>query len=174
MLLCAIPAAAMGLTLLTMTIYEPWQAFIISFIGMLLASGTLYVLGRFGGYKLCTKLLGEKDCERALGLLRNKGTVFFPLFMALPIFPDEALTMVAGTIKMSPAWFIPSVIIGRGIGIVTITFGLSSIPFDKFAWFHWAIFIPLCAAAAAGVLWLANRLNKYMEKRRLSAENENK
>ena len=168
MLLCAIPAAAMALTLLCMTIYtEPWQAFVISFIGAMLASGALYVVGRFGGYKLCTKFLGEKDCDRALTLLRNKGTVYFPLLMALPTFPDEALTMIAGTIKMSLAWFIPSVVLGRGIGIVTITFGLSAIPFDKFTtpW-HWTIFILICLAATFGVLWLANKLNKVMEKRR--------
>jgi uncharacterized membrane protein YdjX (TVP38/TMEM64 family) len=168
MLLCAIPAAAMALTLLSMTIYtEPWQAFVISFIGAMLASGALYIIGRFGGYKLCEKFLGEKDCDRALSLLRNKGTVYFPLFMALPTFPDEALTMIAGTIKMSLAWFIPSVIVGRGIGIVTITFGLSAIPFDKFTTpLHWIVFILLCIFATIGVLWLANKLNKIMEKRR--------
>ena len=172
MLLCAIPAAAMGLTLLCMTVYtEPWQAFVISFIGAMLASGLLYVIGRFGGYKICTKFLGEKDCDRALTLLRNKGTVYFPLFMALPTFPDEALTMIAGTVKMSLAWFIPSVIIGRGIGIVTITFGLSSVPFDKFTSpLHWIIFILLCVAATVGVLWLANRLNKIMDAKRNSRE----
>jgi len=61
MLLCAIPGAAMALTLLSMTIYtEPWQAFVISFIAMLIASGSLYVVGRYGGYKICEKLLGKK------------------------------------------------------------------------------------------------------------------
>lgn len=168
MLLCAIPAAAMALTLLSMTIYtEPWQAFVISFAAALLASAALYVIGRFGGYKLCAKLLGEKDCDQALTLLRNKGTVYFPLMMALPIFPDEALTMIAGTIKMSLAWFTPSVMLGRGIGIATITFGISAVPFDQFTtpW-HWIIFILLCLVGACFVLWLANRLNKFMEKRR--------
>ena len=168
MLLCAIPAAAMALTLLSMTIYtESWQAFVISFVAAMMASGALYVIGRFGGYRLCAKFLGEKDCDQALTLLRNKGTVYFPLMMCLPTFPDEALTMIAGTIKMSLAWFIPSVVIGRGIGIVAITFGLSSIPFDRFTtpW-HWIVFVVLCVAATFGVLWLANRLNKIMEKRR--------
>ena len=168
MLLCAIPGAAMALTLLCMTIYtEPWQAFIISFVGAMAASGMLYIVGRYGGYKICEKLLGEKDCDRAMTLMRNKGTVYFPLLMMLPTFPDEALTMIAGTMKMSLAWFVPSVVIGRGIGIVTITFGLSAVPFDKFTtiW-HWVVFIALCLAATFGVLWLANRLNKIMEKKR--------
>lgn len=167
-LLCAIPGAAMAFTLLSMTIYtEPLHAFIISFVAMLIASGSLYVVGRFGGYKLCVKFLGESDCERALTLLHDKGTVYFPLFMVFPTFPDEALTMVAGTIKMSLKWFIPSILIARGIGIAAITFGLSSIPFEKFTTpFHWIGFILLCAVGIVGVFWGAHRLNVAMEKKR--------
>ena len=167
-LLCAIPGAAMAFTLLSMTIYtDPAHAFIISFVAMLIASSSLYVVGRFGGYKLCVKFLGDSDCERALTLLHDKGTVYFPLFMIFPTFPDEALTMVAGTIKMSLKWFIPSIVIARGIGIAAITFGLSSIPFDNFTTpFHWIGFILLCAIAIIGVFWGAHRINVVMEKRR--------
>lgn len=167
-LLCAIPGAAMAFTLLSMTIYtDPLHAFIISFVAMIIASGSLYVVGRFGGYKLCVKFLGDSDCERALTLLHDKGTVYFPLFMLFPTFPDEALTMVAGTIKMSLKWFIPSIIIARGIGIAAITFGLSSIPFDKFTTpFHWIGFILICAVGIVGVFWGAHKLNVAMEKRR--------
>ena len=167
-LLCAIPGAAMAFTLLSMTIYtDPAHAFIISFVAMIIASGSLYVVGRFGGYRLCVKFLGENDCERALTLLHDKGTVYFPLFMLFPTFPDEALTMVAGTIRMSLKWFIPSIIIARGIGIAAITFGLSSVPFDKFTTpFHWIGFILICAVGIVGVFWGAHKLNVLMEKKR--------
>ncbi len=173
-LLCAIPGAAMAFTLLSMTIYtDPAHAFIISFVAMLIASSSLYVVGRFGGYKLCVKFLGDGDCERALTLLHDKGTVYFPLFMIFPTFPDEALTMVAGTIKMSLKWFIPSIVIARGIGIAAITFGLSSIPFDKFTTpFHWIGFILLCAIAIIVVFWGAHKINVIMEKRRSEKNDE--
>lgn len=168
MLLCAIPGAAMAFTLLSMTIYtEPWQAFVISFVAMLIASSTLYAAGRTGGYRVCVKVLGDKDCERALTILRDKGTVYFPLVMMFPTFPDEALTMIAGTIKMSLKWFVPSIVIGRGIGIAMITFGLSAIPFDKFtSVFHWIGFIAACAVLMVGVLFGAHRINVSMEKKR--------
>ena len=168
MLLCAIPGAAMAFTLLSMTIYtEPWQAFLISFVAMLIASSTLYAAGRTGGYRLCVKVLGDKDCERALTILRDKGTVYFPLVMAFPTFPDEALTMIAGTVNMSLKWFVPSIVIGRGIGIAAITFGLSAGPFDKFtSIFHWIAFIGVCAIAMVAVLWGAHKLNVSMEKKR--------
>ena len=173
--LCAIPGAAMAFTLLSMTIYtEPWQAFVISFISMLIASSTLYIVGRYGGRKICEKFLGKKDCDRALTLLEHKGTVYFPLLMMFPTFPDEALTMIAGTIGMSLKWFLPSIIIGRGIGIAAITFGLSAIPFDKFTSpLHWIAFIGLCIGFIVGVLYAAHRLNVYMEKRRNRLSEEN-
>ena len=84
--------------------------------------------------------------------------------MMFPVFPDDALTMVAGTLKMSLKWFIPSIVIGRGIGVVTIIFGLSLVPFDKFtAWWHWVLFILLCALLIVVVFFCANRFNKYLE-----------
>ncbi len=170
MLLCVIPGAAMAITLLSMAIFNPLEAFIVSFISAQLASYLLYAVGRFGGYRLCVRFLGGKDCEKALAMLRNRGTVYFPLLMAFPTFPDEALTMIAGTIKMSLAWFIPSIVVARGIGIAAITFGLGNIPFDRFNIVEWIVFIVLALALTFGVLYLAHRLNVSMEKRRLAAE----
>ena len=173
MLLCVIPGAAMAITLLSMAIFNPLEAFIISFISAQLASYSLYAIGRFGGYRLCVRFMGGKDCEKALTMLRNRGTVYFPLLMAFPTFPDEALTMIAGTIKMSLAWFVPSIIVARGIGIAAITFGLGNIPFDRFNLIQWILFVALCIIGTFGILYLAHRLNVSMEKRRLRAEAKN-
>ena len=176
MLLCVIPGASMAFILLFQTIFTiPWQNFLVCFASVSIASFSMYAAGRFGGYPLCEKLMGKEDCERALGLLRNKGTVYFPFMMLFPFFPDEALTMVAGTIKMPLTWFAPSIFVARGIGIATIVFGLSSIPFDKFtSWWHWVGFILGCAIVVAGVLIFAGRFNKFMEKRRLESEETGK
>ena len=173
MLMCVIPGATMAFILLSQVVYPvAWQAFLLSFASVIISSATMYTVGRFGGYKICAALLGEEDCEKSLGLLRDKGSVFFPFMMMFPIFPDDALVMIAGTIKMSLGWFIPSIIFGRGIGIATIIFGLSIVPFDKFTtvW-HWIGFIALCAAFIACVFFAATRFNKMLEKRR-SAEQD--
>ena len=93
------------------------------------------------------------------------------MMMMFPVFPDDALVMVAGTLKMSLKWFIPSIVIGRGIGVATIIFGLSIVPFEKFTsiW-HWVGFIAACAIGIALVFFLANRFNKFLEKKREQEE----
>ena len=167
-LLSFVPGASMAFILLLQALYDnPVLAFIVATSGVFLSSFMLYVLGRFGGYNLAKRLLGEKDCEKASDLLNNKGLIFFPVMMLFPVFPDDALVMVAGTLKMSLKWFIPSIIVGRGIGVATIIFGLSFVPFEKFTtpW-HWIIFILLCAIGIVTVFFLANKLNKYLEKKK--------
>lgn len=167
-LLCFVPGASMAFIVVIQTLYEsdPFVAFAVAFTGVLLSSLFMYVAGRFGGYKLCEKFLGKQDSERAASLLRNKGTAFFPLMMMFPAFPDDALVMIAGTMKMSMAWFVPSIVVGRGIGVATIVFGLSFIPFEKFTtiW-HWLVVGVIFAAVVAGLFFGAYKLNKYMEKR---------
>ncbi len=165
--LCFLPGTTMMFIVLGQTLYsEPWQAFLIVFSGVVISSTAMYLVGRFGGYRLCVKMLGKEDCDRSLDLLRDKGTVFFPVMMLFPMFPDDALVMISGTLKMSLGWFFPSIIVGRGIGIATIIFGLSIVPFEKFTepW-HWVVFIALCAIAVVGIFLGALRFNKFMQNR---------
>ena len=167
-LMCIMPGAAMAFILLSKALYPtPWEAFLLSFVSVMISSTVMYLIGRFGGYRICAHILGEEDCEKSLTLLRNKGTVYFPLMMMFPIFPDDALVMIAGTLKMSLKWFIPSIVVGRGIGIATIVFGLSLVPFDKFSsvW-HWIAFVLTCLVLVVLVFFAANKLNKHMERKR--------
>ena len=167
-LLCIVPGVSMAFIILCSTIYEaPWQAFIISFISVIISSFIMYLLGRFGGYKLCVKILGEEDCNKSLELLETKSTIIFPLMMLFPVFPDDALVMIAGTIKMKLKWFIPSIIIGRGIGIATIVFGFSLIPFESFTTLYdWIIFITVCVVWIFVIFHFANKLNKRLENKK--------
>lgn len=171
-LLSFVPGASMAFIMLVQAMYEqPFLAFFLALTGVFLSSSMMYLIGRFGGYNLCKKLLGEEDCEKASDLLNNKGTIFFPMMMMFPMFPDDALVMVAGTLKMSLKWFIPSIIIGRGIGVATIIFGLSSVPFDKFTsvW-HWVLFILLCAVVIGLVFLGAAKLNKHLNSKKTEAK----
>lgn len=168
MLLCFIPGISMAFIMLINQLYggDPLGAFGISFASVMVSSSVLYILGRFGGYKLCEKLLGEEDTEKALGLLRDNGTVYFPLMMMFPVFPDDALTMVAGTIKMKLAWFIPSIVIGRGIGTAAIIFGMAAFLPAMEKTYDWFILITILMFGLYCILFLAGSLNKMMAEKR--------
>lgn len=167
-LLFAIPSMSMAFTLLTQAIYQiPWQVFLLSLIRVMISSTLLYTIGYFGGNKICEKILGKEDSEKALGLIRTKGTVYFPVMMMFPIFPDDALVMIAGTLKMSLNWFIPSIIFGRGIGVATVVFGIGAVPFEKFTsvW-HWILFVGICLLGIVFVFFMSHKLNKWIDKKR--------
>ena len=165
-LLCFIPGASMAFILISKSLYpKAWSAFFFSIASVLVSSSIMYAVGRFGGHKICEKMLGKEDCDKSLSLLRDKGTVFFPLMMMFPVFPDDALVMIAGTLKMSLKWFVPSILIGRGIGVAAIIFGLSVTDYLTKTWHHilfWSgvvIFVVL-------IFYLANKLSKYLNKRK--------
>jgi len=166
-LLCFIPGASMAFIMLIQTFFDkPWQAFALSFSGVVICSIIMYLTGRIGGYKICELLLGEDDCKKASDLLNHKGAVYFPLMMMFPIFPDDALVMIAGTLRMSMKWFIPSIFIGRGIGVAAIIFGISSIPYEDFTTAgHWIGFIITCAILICAVFYSAYLFNKFLENR---------
>ncbi len=174
MLLCVIPGVAMALVMLSTVIYpDPIAAFLLSYFSVLVASAVLYTVGRIGGYRICEKMLGSEDCEKSLTLLRNRGTVYFPIMMLFPIFPDDALVMLAGTTKMRLSWFIPSIVLCRGIGAATIIFGLDLIPFDRFTGvYDWIILITLIFFWVREIFKLANKVDRYFEKKRKKQEDE--
>ena len=173
MLLCVIPGVAMAFVMFSTVLYpNPWMAFLLSYSCVIVASVSLYIIGRLGGYKICEKLLGKEDCERSLELLRTRGTVYFPLMMLFPIFPDDALVMIAGTIRMKLSWFIPSILICRGVGAATIIFGMSIIPFETFTTaYDWLILLTVGFFWIKEIFTIANKLDRYFENKR-NAKNE--
>jgi uncharacterized membrane protein YdjX (TVP38/TMEM64 family) len=158
----------MAFIILIHTLYGSlWQSFTIALVGVFASSAIMYLIGKFGGRKIVEKMIGKQDCESASNLLNNKGIAYFPVMMLFPIFPDDALIMIAGTLNMSLKWFIPSIVVGRGIGVTTIVFGFGSIPFDKFTTpLHWIIFIILSIAYGVLIFYLAHKVNVYIDKKR--------
>lgn len=173
-LLSFIPGSSVGFVILISIVYpKPWVAFLVAFIGVVLGSFFMYLLGRVGGYSLVKKILGKEDAEKAFNLLNNKLAIYFPLMMLFPVFPDNALVMIAGTMRMKLKMFIPSVVFCRGVGVATTVFGLAIVPFDKFTTpLHWIVFVFLCVIGVGAIFLGASRLNMLLERRRNEKENK--
>ena len=167
MLLCVIPGVAAAFVVFSTVLFSnPLVAFLFSYTCVIISSTSLYIIGRRGGYKVCEKMLGKEDCEKSLELLRTRGTVYFPLMMLFPIFPDDALVMVAGVTKMKLSWFIPSIVLCRGVGAATIVFGISIIPFDRFtSIYDWIILITVCVFWLIQIFKIAHKIDIYYAKK---------
>lgn len=165
--LCFLPGTTMTFLVLIQALYRnPLQAFLISFTGVILSSTAMFFAGKYGGRKLCEKIVGKDDCNRASELLNKKGITYFPIMMLFPMFPDDALVMIAGTLNMSLKWFFPSIIIGRGIGVACIIFGIGGVPYEKFTTpLHWILFVLAVVIVLVTAFYLAYRLNRFLEKR---------
>lgn len=168
-LLCVIPGTSMAFIMLGTALYpKPWQAFLLSYIGVMLSSTFMYLLGRIGGREVCGRMIGEESFKKATALLRDHASVYFPLMMLFPLFPDDALVMGAGLSRMKMRWFLPSILLGRGVGVATIVFGISLVPFERFETvYDWIVFLTVCAFWVLVSFYGAHRLNLHMQKKRI-------
>ena len=161
-ILSVIPGVSMAFILVGVGLFgASWQTFLICASSVFLSSLVMYLLGRTGGYKLFIKIIGSDNLKRATDLIRNRGQIYFPLMMAVGGFPDDALVCVAGITKMNLWFFLPSVVIGRSVGIATIVFGIELIPFASFNTFYeWFVFGACVIAYVFAVIKLGNIINK--------------
>lgn len=80
-----------------------------------------YLLGRFYGAKAVKWCAGsEEEFVKWSKFFNTKGKWWYFLTILLPLFPDDILCLVAGSVKLNPTFYILSNLIGRTIGLVTM------------------------------------------------------
>lgn len=163
-ILSVVPGISMAFILVGVGLFGAnVQTFLICATSVFISSLIMYLLGRTGGYKLFIKIIGQNNLDKAIVLIKQKGQIYFPLMMAVGGFPDDALVCVAGITKMNLWFFIPSVIIGRSIGIASIVFGIELIPFASFDTFYeWFVFVACIIVYAIAVI----KLGQIIERRK--------
>lgn len=83
---------------------ELWKVWLTSWLSIWLATMILYFLGRWGGGKLLQWLLRDKKAVDKSTNFLNRGWIYYPLGMLLPL-PDDIVTILAGTGKMK-LWYV--------------------------------------------------------------------
>ena len=158
-----IPGTSMLFIALGVVLFgSTWQCFLVCFSGVILSSVCMDLLGRFGGSKLVNKMIGQEEYNSALNLVRNHGKVYVPIMYLLPIFPDDAICMCCGTLKMNFWFHLSSIMLCRGIGCATIIFGINLIPYNDFTNFYdWFVF----GAVLIVYIVLLFRLAKFIDKK---------
>lgn len=118
-LLAFAPVTNMAFIIVGALMFGWWQNFILCSIAIIAISFLLYLLGYKFGNKLGNKLIGEDEMAKAENFLKVKGRVYLPVMFLFPLFPDDALCIVAGATKMKFWYFAVVTCICRPIGILT-------------------------------------------------------
>lgn len=139
-------------------VYGPLQGGLLSTAGILLGSIFAFFLGRVFGKKLVVFMVGEKTCDKWTHFLSN-AKYSFVIMMLLPIFPDDVLCLVAGLTNMSWTFFTVTNLISRPIGVLSVSYVNSLIPYHGWGLAVWAVII----VAIVVVIVLAYKYQKQIE-----------
>lgn len=114
---------------------ELWKVWITSFLSIWVATLILYFIGRFGGGKLMNWILGDKEETEKCKKFLNKGWMFYPIGMLLPL-PDDVVTVLAGTAKMNFLFIMICSFFTRAIDVACSVFGFGLLAKH---WWGWVI-----------------------------------
>lgn len=162
-LLCMIPATSATFIAVSIILFGALYGFIISTISVFLASSLMFLIGNTLGEKTIEKLVGKKSLEKAQNLLDMKSKMLLPLMFLFPVFPDDALCMVAGMTKMRYWYFAIIVAIFRTVGVATICFlGSGFINWSELSLVDWFVLINVCVFDIVLIFKYQDKLEKFI------------
>ena len=134
---------------------ELWKVFLCSWLSIWFATMILYFIGRLGGQKILAWILKDKEQVEKCTNWLNKGWIFYPLGMLLPL-PDDIITIIAGTSHYK-VWFIAICsLCTRAIDIACSVWGWGYL--TRY-WWGWII-LAVGIIALGLITWLFYKLQK--------------
>jgi uncharacterized membrane protein YdjX (TVP38/TMEM64 family) len=127
--LIPIPAYFITLTSIKMFPNDLPLLFVLTLATIVAGVITTYWIGRKWGKKAVVWAAGDiEEYNKWVGVLKSKKTnLFYFLTILFPIFPDDVLCLVAGSIRMNFWWFLLCNVVGRAIGLISFMFVFASV-----------------------------------------------
>ena len=148
-------------------LFGPFLSSCLSCIGIILGSLVGFFIGRKFGYKVAKWLVGEKNLDKALKMIKGKDKIILTFMFLFPFFPDDVLCFVAGITTMSTSYFVIMIIIVRIVCVFTqsYSFNNSIIPYDT--WWGillWILFFVITALLTFLVYKYGDRLSQKLKR----------
>lgn len=153
-----------------------WKCFLVSFAGCFLSYVIIDAIGRFGSSRIIKKIFGEEEYKKAEDLIQEKGITYVPIMYLLPVFPDDMICLVVGSMKFK--WWLHMIFaaVGKSVGIATVVFGVSLIPKELFLpitsdkLYNWFVLIAVLIVYITTLFklarWIDRKVTKYVEKKK--------
>ncbi|WP_116106014.1 TVP38/TMEM64 family protein [Lewinella sp. IMCC34191] len=100
------------LMIIAVLAYGPWWGGLLSVVAVTVASTVGYVLGQGLSEASLTKLIGEKSEKKLEGTVNKYGSGAVVLFRLAPFLSNDAISFVAGMLKMGYIRFILATLAG--------------------------------------------------------------
>ena len=155
-------------------LFGPWEAFFLSFIGIMLGSLVAFALGRTIGRKFVVWCFGDEETvDHYLEKLKGKEIVLLFFMFLLPMFPDDALCAVAGLTTMNWFTFIIIQLITRPVAIGGTLIFMSGevIPYEGWGLALIIVGSLLCLVAFFFAYKYSDQINKWLDKTALKITN---
>lgn len=174
-LLCFMPGTSATFIGVAIVMFGAWKGFAISTISVFLSSSLMFFIGHHFGEKAAIKLVGKESLEKAQNLIDVKSKMLLPLMFLFPVFPDDALCMVAGMTKMRYWYFAAVVAIFRTIGIASICFlGSGLINWAELSLVDWFVVITCCLVWIFAIFKYQHKIEKFITRKKETPAAEEK
>ena len=184
-LLCMNPLGTGLFTFLGIALFGAnWKCFLATFGACFLSYLLIDAIGRFGGSKIIVKVFGKAEYENTKELINEKGITYIPIMYLLPIFPDDMICLVVGSMRFK--WWLHMIYagIGKSVGTATIVFGVSLIPKEQFLpisvdkLYNWLVLIAVLIVYITILFkvarWADKKVTNHIINKRERLENERK
>lgn len=119
-----------------------WQYILLVMSAYMCGCILSYWLGRWFGVKAIKWVAGsEEDFNKWSEFVNKKGKWWYLMTVLLPLFSDDLLCLIAGSLKMDFTFYVIANLFGRSIGLITMLVVLkyigvasSNIPFMLIVW----------------------------------------
>lgn len=120
-------------------IFGPFQASILTFIGVFFGSLTTFAFGKLFGKKAIYWIFGQERIEKYMAMAKGREKLVIFLMLLLPGFPDDIICIIAGITNMSWLFYILAVLFTRSIPIFMTAYLGEVIPFSGWGIAIWAV-----------------------------------
>lgn len=144
-----LPIPSLIITLTGVLIYGPFLASVLCVIAVLTGSILSFTLGKTFGFRLVSWIVGKDNALKYAMVLNKRGKFFLTVAFLLPLFPDDALCLIAGMTTMEYKDFILITSITRPIGVICMCYfgGGYIIPFTGWGLYVWGVLLVIIVIA---------------------------
>ena len=140
---------------------------IYSYIGIISASYFSFFIGRKLGKKAVGKVVGEKNLEKWLSLIKGKDKALLSFMFLFPFFPDDVLCFVSGLTNMSFRFYAVMIAVTRAASVLFTAFsvGGKTLPLNT-VWggISWALFFVFTAILSVMIYKKGDRIEEFFKR----------